>query len=126
RHDLESVGQARFDDLLKIDGFGPRFQSTDNRGVLGQVEQGPGPPDRDHLTSSELTLCLLAHDPPSTSTPLRSFRNRLTSGSTSRRERLARNFRWCSDSKSWSRISRNRGCGPCNSYFWYCNSTPVA
>ena len=50
-----------------------------------------------------------AHAPCSTWIPRKSFKNRFTSGSTSRSERLAWNFRWCSDSKSVSRMSRSSG-----------------
>ena len=47
-----------------------------------------------------------------TKPPVRSLRNRFTLGSTSRSERLTRNLRWCSDSKS-CRASRAAAASAC-------------
>ena len=126
RHGLELARQPGLDDLLEVARLRPGLEATDDRRVPGQVDQRPGPVGGDHLAAADLPVRLAAHAPFSTWMPLRSFRNRFTSGSTSRSERFARNFRWCSDSNSVSSISRRSGLGCFSSYFWYCMATPAA
>src|SRR5207249_6169921 len=105
------------DDFLQVTRFRPRVEPADDRRVPGQVDQRAWPVGGDDLAAADLPVRLAAHERSSTWIPLRSFRNRFTSGSTSRSDRLARNFRWCSDSKSLSSISRKSGRGCLSSYF---------
>src|SRR5713101_3418773 len=125
RHDLEFANEPGLHDLLKVTRLRPGVETTDDRRIPWQVNECAGPVSRNDLAATDLTVGLPGHVD-STSEPARSLRNRFTSGSTSRSDRLARNFRWCSDSKSLSSISRRSGRGCFSSYFWYCTSTPAA
>ena len=108
RHGLELACESRLDDFLQA-AHRPRVESADNRRVVGQVDERSRPVCGDDLAKADLPVRLAPHTLISTSLPLRSFRNRFTSGSTSRSDRFARNLRWCSDSKSSSSISRRSG-----------------
>src|SRR5207253_2012080 len=126
RHDLELAREPGLRDLVQVPRLRPRIEPTDDRRVPGQIDERAGSVGGDDLAAADLPVRLPAHVGSSTWMPLRSFRNRLTSGSTSRSDRLARNFLWCSDSKSLSSTSRKSGLGWVNSYFWYCRATPAA
>ena len=120
-HRLELARQALFDDFVEVACPRPRVEAANDRRVLRQIERATRPPGGDDLAPADLAVCLAAHEASPTSAPPRSLRKRFTSGSTSRIERLTRNFRWCSDSNSVSSISRSSGLGPSSSYLWYCS-----
>ena len=116
-HHLELPSQPGLDDLLEVRCLRPGVETPDDGRMVRQVDQRARPVGGDDLPAADLPMCPPTHPESSTWRPLRSFKNKFTSGSTSRSERLVRNFRWCSDRKSVSSISRKRGWGCFSSYF---------
>ena len=114
-HCPELARQPRLQDFIEAARIWPGVEPPDNRGVSGQVDERTRPIGGDHLTLAEFAVALAAHAPSSTCRPVSSRRNKSTTGSTSRSDRLARNLRWCSDSKSLSSISRSSGEGDLSS-----------
>ena len=91
-HRPELAGQPRLHDLVEASRVRPGVEPADDRRVSGQVNEGARSVGRDHLALADLTVTLAAHASPSTCRPVRSRRKRSTTGSTSRSDRLARNF----------------------------------
>ena len=116
-HGLQLAGEARLRHFLQI--VRPAVQAADDGGLPRQVDQGARTVGGDDLALPKLPD-LAAHG---AACPRESSRCRLTSGSTSRRERLARNLRWSADSKSASSISRSSGRDWLSSCLWYCTET---
>src|SRR5262249_53166380 len=92
-HRFELAREPGLEDLFQIGRLRPGVEPSNDRRVPRQVDQRPRAVGRDDLTTADLALRLRLHPWSSTLTPLRSLRNRLTSGSTSRSERWARNLR---------------------------------
>ena len=110
-HCPELACQPRLHDFVQAARVRPGVEPADDRRMSGQVDESARSVGGDHLALADLSVALAAHAPSSTLDPRRSRRNRSTTGSTSRNDRLARNLRWCSDSKSLSSISRSSGEG---------------
>ena len=83
--------QSRLVDFFEVVDPRPRIQPSDDRGVVGQVDQRPGSVARDDLAAADLSA-IPVHLDSSARTVSRLLRKRFTLGSTSLRERLARNF----------------------------------
>ena len=110
--------EARLVDRLEARLAAPGIESTHDRGVVGEVDECARPEGGDHLATSHLPMPLPVHEPPPPPNRLeRSLRKRFTCGSTSRSDRLVRNFLWWWDSKSVSSISRRSGFRVDTSYF---------
>ena len=89
------VGQAGLDDLVAT--LRPVVEPGDEDGMLGKIDHGPGAERRDDLALADLAVrfgrcvfrsCVLLLDVNAVDV----FTQRFTLGSTSRSERLARNF----------------------------------
>ena len=100
KHLGQFVSEARLDNLLAA--LRPMIETGDEHGVIGQVQHGPGAKGHDDLALAHFAVWLgsrfAAHaSSSSTSVPSSVFIQRFTLGSTSRMERLARNFilGWC-------------------------------
>ena len=72
---------------------GHSVETRDDRRLLRQVDEGVRPVGGDDLAAADLSVRLLPHAPSDCRGARRSCRYWLTSGSTSRSERLARNLR---------------------------------
>src|SRR5581483_8677918 len=125
-HLLELADESRLGDLLQVARPGPCVEAADDGRVPWKIDERARAVGRDHLAPANLPVRLPGHRSGPTCPPLMSFRKRFTSGSTSRSERLVRNFRWCSESKSRSSISRSSGRRRATSQRWYCIGTPAA
>ena len=87
-HALQLERQPGLLDLVEVARLPPGFEPANDCGVPRQVDQCARAVRGDDLAAADLPVPLTAHRSPPTSPPLRSFRNRFTSGSTSRSERL--------------------------------------
>ena len=88
----EKTGQPRIDYLVQVVCGGPGLQAADDGGVFRQVDESARSVGGDHLAVADLALCSAAHPSPSDSEAVKGRMRRLTSGSTSRSDRLARNL----------------------------------
>ena len=86
-------GEPRLVDRLELVRRRPLVEPRHDGRLVRQVDQGSGAVGRDDLAAAKLSVRSLLHDAPVGRGGRRSWRYRLTSGSTSRSERLARNFR---------------------------------
>ena len=93
-HGLKLGRKARLVDHFEIRLIAPGIEAAHDRGVVRQVDEGARAEGGDHLAAAQLSVRSPVHlRPPSFSRLERSRRNRFTCGSTSRSERLVRNFR---------------------------------
>ena len=110
RHGHQLGGEARLVDRFQARLAAPGIESAHDGGVVRQVDKRARPEGGDHLAAAQLPMALPVHAPPPPPNRLeRSLRNTFTCGSTSRSDRLVRNFLWCGDSKSVSSMSRSSG-----------------
>ena len=118
RHGHQLGREARLVDRFQTRLAAPGIESAHDGGVVREVDERSRPEGGDHLTAAQLSVSLPVHAPPPPPSRLeRSLRNRFTCGSTSRSDRLVRNFLWWWDSKSVSSISRRSGFRVDASYF---------
>ena len=92
RHGGQLGRQARLFDRFQVGLGAPGVEPAHDRGFVWQVDQGSRPERGDDLAAPQLPVRLAVHFPLLLSRLERSCRNRFTCGSTSRSERLTRNF----------------------------------
>ena len=94
-HGRQLGREARLVDTFQVRHAAPGIESTNNCGVVREVDECARPEGGDHLATAQLPMPLPVHEPPPPPNRLeRSLRNRFTCGSTSRSDRLVRNFLW--------------------------------
>ena len=107
-HVAQPALEARLVQLVQLARPRPRLKPRDDRRIPRQIDQGTRAVGGDDLAAPNLAPAADAHAGLPVSPG--SLTYTCTSGSTSRRERFARNFRWCGLS-SGSRMWRSRGLG---------------
>src|SRR5262249_25345148 len=126
---LELLDQAWLADFVR--DAGPVLQPADDHGVVRQVHERAGAEGGHHLAVAHLAVRSgvgsLAHSSSSTSTLSSVRTQRFTDGSTSRIERLARNFlcRGLSFLSSGSKnVYRSGRAAPSSCWYWRLVPTP--